>query len=322
MKKTLIALAAMSAFGLAQAQSNASISGLVGFAYQSIDVIAAPGVLAGANRGLTQTDVVVSVAASETLADGVKIEAGLTLEAAAGNFASAMTRTDSFLQLGASFGTLRFDQTRTSNLLIKGMVAPSSLAETMYDSSGVIDRLPAEVMSYTSPEMGGLVGSLALVEAMNDGATLPGATAVVLGVNYAKGPLAAGMAYKSYTFDPVITGIVNPLRKSRLEAFATYDLGVAQLGVGYDGANVGTMVANAVDDAAAYALGVAVPMGAFTLGANWAKRNANTVSEFVVKYDLSKRTNLNWSFGKQSFDATPGTNLNGQQYRFALFHSF
>jgi len=105
-------------------------------------------------------------------------------------------------------------------------------------------------------------------------------------------------------------------RKNRLEAFATYDLGVAKLGIGYDGKNVGTSdtvyAANLANEyasirtpgtadyvrfneAAAWSVGVSAPIGAFTVGANYAKRDIAKLTEVVAKYDLSKRTSLNAS---------------------------
>ena len=330
MKKSLVALAVLAATGAASAQSNVSISGLVGFAYQSFDSIAP----AKANRGLTTTDVLLNFGLSEDLGAGRKLEAGFVVEAGAGNFASAMTRTDTFLSVSANgYGTLRFDQTRTGNLLTKAMVAPSSLPEGMYDTSGIFEttkpvlpgRFAAEVLSYTTPDFGGFTGTAAYAEAVNDGSTVPGVTAGIFVLNYAKGPLAAGFAVKSFYINPAV--VINPLRTTRTEAYATYDFGVAQVGVGFDGAQVGSNVANATDDASAVAFGVAVPMGAITLGANWAKRDVNTVSEFVAKYDLSKRTSMNFSIGKQSVDADPtvgaaNVGTTGNQYRIAMFHSF
>lgn len=322
MKKSLIALAVLAASGASFAQT-VTLSGLVGAAYQSVDAGAA-----GASRGLTLTDASLNVAVSEDLGGGMKIAVNVGLDSigstSTSNFGQALLRRNTSMVMSGGFGSVAFLNTRSGNLLTKGMVAPTNLNDGMYDTSGVIARLPVDAIQYMTPTMmGGLNGYVQWVEAGTDGSTTPTVGIAVLGANYAAGPLAAGVAYKMFNYPEPSAAII---RKNRLEAFVTYDLGVAKLGFGYDGANVGTVVANAVNDANAMSLGVSVPMGAITLGANWAKRDANTVNEFVVKYDLSKRTSFNASFGKQSIDAdvTPGaTNgINGQQYRIGVYHAF
>jgi predicted porin len=75
----------------------------------------------------------------------------------------------------------------------------------------------------------------------------------------------------------------------------------------------------------AYSLGVSAPVGAMTVGANWAKRENSNMFETVVKYDLSKRTYVNTSWGRQSQDAlngAAGAITTGHQYRVGLYHTF
>lgn len=334
MKKSLIALAVLATSGAAFAQSNASLSGLVGFGYQSVDAGAA-----GASRGLLNTDASIFVNASEDLGGGMKASVSIALDSADPAFGNALLRRDTSLSLSSGLGTVSFLSTRSGNLLTKGMVAPAVMNDGLYDTSGIIDRLPIDAIVYASPAYGSWSGYLQYVEAGNAGSTTPTVGITVLGVSYSKDALEFGAAFKNHSF-PANT---NAIRSSRIEAFATYDFGVAKVGVGYDGAIVGTSgpvvptlagiaggaadtTENSVTSSAAYAFGVAMPVGAFTVGFNWAKRDINTVSEFAVQYDLSKRTNINASFGKQSFDAdyTPGTTtgISGNQYRVGVYHSF
>lgn len=334
MKKSLIAIAVLAASGASFAQATANLSGFVGFGYQSVDAGAA-----GASRGLLNTDASIFVNASEDLGGGLKANASIAFDSADSAFGKALNRRDTSLTLSGGFGSVALLNTRTGNLLTKGMVAPAVMNDGLYDTSGVIERVTADVIAYTSPSYGGLSGYLQYVEAANDGNTTATVGVTVLGVNYAKDALEVGAAFKNYNF-PAGT---NAIRSSRLEAFATYDFGVAKVGVGYDGANVGTTGAvvatvagvsggagdateNSVNSSSAYSLGVSAPVGAFTVGFNWAKRDINTVTEFAVQYDLSKRTNINASFGKQSFDAdyTVGTTtgISGNQYRVGVYHSF
>jgi predicted porin len=332
MKKSLIALAVMAVAGAASAQSSVNITGLVGVAYQSVDQgtaaaaaanLAVPGsaVVGGASRGFTLTDVTLNVGVTEDLGGGMKVAVNVGLDSigstSTSNFAQPLLRRTTSMVASGGFGSVAFLNTRSGNLLTKGMVAPTNFNDGLYDTSGVISRVAVDAVQYMTPTMSGFNGYVQWVEGGTDGSTTPALGISVLGANYASGPLAAGLAYKSY--NGLAAGV---LRTTRLELFATYDFGVAKVGFGYDGANVGTAVANAINDAAATAIGVSVPLGAITVGANFAKRDANTVNEFVAKYDLSKRTSFNASFGRQSLDAQPAIGTDGSQYRIGMYHTF
>ncbi len=332
---TAAATAAQTAFNLAPTAANAAA---LGTATAAAAAAAAAVVLPQAYRGLTLTDVTLNVGVSEDLGGGMKIAVNVGLDSigssSTSNFGQALLRRNTSMVVSGGFGSFAFLNTRSGNLLTKGMVAPSNLNDGMYDTSGVVARLPVDAVQYMTPTMSGFNGYAQWVEAGSDGSTTPTVGIAVLGGNYASGPLVGGVAYKMYNYPEPNTFI----RKNRLEAFVTYDLGVAKLGFGYDGANVGTnplpavptaaqIAADQLNNSSAYSLGVSVPMGAITLGANWAKRDVNTVSEFVVKYDLSKRTSFNASFGKQTLDAdtTVGAaniGTNGQQYRVGVYHAF
>jgi hypothetical protein len=102
-------------------------------------------------------------------------------------------------------------------------------------------------------------------------------------------------------------------KKTNTELFATYNFGVATVGFGFDSKRTTT-------EKSAFSFGVAAPLGAATVGLNYAKRDTNKVTEVVAKYDLSKRTNINASFGKMTADeATAGK---GNQYRIGVYHAF
>lgn len=328
MKKTLVALAALAASGGAFAQSYVSLTGLVGAAYQSVDNSAGAG---SAARGLTLTNADFKLTAVEDLGGGLKAIASAFFETPtastavpglpnSGTFGSGLTRSDTSLALTGAYGSLSFANTRSTNYLTRGMVAPANLQDGIYDTSGVISRSNIDVLTYALAPISGFTGFMQFVESANDGNVHAAVVINVIGVTYANGPLAAGAQFKKYKID----GNPTVARTSRFEAFATYDLGVAKLGVGYDGSTVGVPY-NSTSDANAYSLGVSVPVGAVTLGFNWAKRDVNSLTEYVAKYDFSKRTSLNASFGKQTFDAAPvgsTTGINGQQYRIGLYHTF
>ena len=352
MKKTLIAVAAVAAVGAASAQSTVSITGLVGAAYQSVDSTSAtpsypqyvPSKPA-AYRGFTLTDATIKVGVVEDLGSGLRAQASIAFDSngstSTAQFAQPLLRRDTSLGLSSTtYGAVSFQSTRPTSLLVKGMVAPVNLSDNIYDTTGVTDRQAADVVQYMTPTFSGFSGYGQWVETSNDGYATPRLNIGVIGANYSIGSFTGGLAYKAYR------GLdVNAIRNNKVEAFATYDFGIAKVGVGYDGAKPGTTgnlrgapapgvtyggaadyTENSVTSSAAYSLGVSAPFGAVTVGANWAKRDINTVSEFVVKYDLSKRTSFNASFGKHSYDADTTTGstsgIDGRQYRIGVYHAF
>lgn len=355
MKKTLIALAAVAATS-AFAQSTVTISGNVGFGFQSVDssgTVAtgaagqlAANALSGTNRGLSMTDATLAFTAVEDLGGGMKAMANMTFDTGGSTFNTAgnFNRRNTWVGLSGGFGSVSIANTRSSDLLTRAMVAPASLSDGIYDTSGVVNRAPIDMMTYTTPSFSGFTGSLSYVESgataapvlfagQGDGNTAYTTTTTVLGLNYANGPLAGGLAFKTSTFDsryPVLAA--NIARNTNAEGFITYDFGMAKVGLGFDTSNAGTdntaaAAVRAVNDATAWSFGVSAPIGAFTVGLNWAQRDVNNLYEGVVEYNLSKRTAINFSFGRQSMDATNAaaagfTETNGNQYRLRLLHAF
>ncbi len=297
MKKTLIALAALASTA-AFAQSAVNLTGVVGFAYQK----APSGAVAGV-KGFTNTDATFALGVSEDLGGGLRANAAIQYDATNSRFGNAPLRRNTSIGLAGGFGSVSLANTRSADLITRGMVAPSNLPDGMYDTSGVITRDPIDVLTYTAPAFSGFTPYIQYVEVNADGNTDPANKVTVLGANYAKGPLAAGVAFKS------TSGTLRPgTKKTNTELFATYNFGVARVGLGFDSKRTNT-------DKNAFSLGVAAPLGATTVGLNYAKRDANKVTEAVVRYDLSKRTNINASFGKQSID-------NQSQYRIGVYHAF
>jgi predicted porin len=335
MKKTLIALAALAATG-AFAQSTANITGIIGFGHQQARSASNNG------SGFTNTDIGVTVAASEDLGGGLRASGSVTFDSNNGTFGrsngndNTLNVRNKSIALSGGFGSISLANTRSGDLLTRGMVAPTALPDGMYDSSGIIARVPVDVVTFTLPAMSGFAPYAQYVESLNaatglggDGGVDKGNRAYVVGGNYSAGPLALGVAYKMGKN----AGAANTPFKNNLEAFATYDLGVARVGLGFD-------QKRSNNEDAAISFGVAVPMGALTLGANFASRKGplsttavstkNTVTELVAKYDLSRRTFVHLSWGDQSADATvtatglPVTTngVDGKQHRLGLVHTF
>lgn len=316
MKKTLVAIAALAAVGAASAQSTVNLTGVVGFGYQSQ---ATPTLI---NRGLMNTDASLFVNVTEDLGGGLKAIVSMNLDSngstSTPSFAQPLLRRNTSVSLAGGFGTFTLGSARSTDLITRAFVAPSALPDGLYDTSGIVSRTAGDYAVYTSPNMSGFTGSLTYFESGPDGSATATIHTPLLNLSYANGPLAAGLTFKHSTG----TGTAAFVRKSNAELYATYDIGVAKFGFGYDSKLVGTTAVNDVTaqgNKSAFALGVSVPLGAFTTGINFAKRGTYKVTELAAKYDLSKRTNINTSYGKQTADVGIS---NGTQYRISLNHNF
>jgi hypothetical protein len=278
-----------------------TLSGVVGYGYQTSS--------AGA-KGVTNTDMTFALGAVEDLGGGLKASVATNFDTTGSTFGSSALRRNSSIGLSGGFGAVSIINTRSGDMLTSAMVAPSYLPDGMYDSSGILSRSAVDVVQYTMPSFSGLTPFVQYVETGTDGNTEAAVKVYVIGATYANGPLAAGLQVKAN--QDAAAGAV----KNNTEAFVTYNLGVARIGLGYDSKNTFSSGVAAADAAkAATSFGVSVPMGALTIGANYAVRGEAKVTEFAGKYDLSKRTSVRFSSGKQSVDTHT-------QNRFAVVHTF
>jgi predicted porin len=143
---------------------------------------------------------------------------------------------------------------------------------------------------------------------------------------YAAGPLKVSANYNQSTITDEFKAALGALNVSdaRLVSYdisAIYDAGVAKFGMSIDGPR--RFKQNGTDDNA-YLSGVSVPLGAFTVGGNYAVRASNSLLNVGVTYDLSKRTSMNASWGTYTTagKALNGTDLVQDTYRMTINHSF
>jgi predicted porin len=338
MKKSLLAVAVLGAFtGVASAQSSVTLSGFLAAGWQS-----QPN--ATRARGATITDYTIRLGVVEDLGNNMKALVTMELSDASGDagetpvpsnvvptttagapvgangrFRKAIARDNTTLALAGKFGSVSYINTRSGDLLTRGMVAPASLPDGIYDSSGILTRAAIDYVVYSSPSMGGFTVSAGWTESATtgtptglDGTAVGAKTYVFTGV-YAAGPVAAGLSYKK----PKIAAAANT-QGYNLEGFATYDAGVVKVGLGFDGKRTST----GSTEKSAVALGVSAPVGPMVLGVNYAKRDTNKLWEAVAMYNFSKRTAINASFGKQTVPANVLTTDKYGQHRIRLQHTF
>jgi hypothetical protein len=312
MKKTLIALAALAAFGTASAQ--VVLTGSASVATQKN--------LAGTSTGLAMTDNTLNVTATEDLGGGMTLRAAFTLENDT-NRGAAFTRANQTFAIVTPVAIIGLANTRSGSAQSASLIAPSNLVDNVFTSQ-VITRTPIDVASVTFP-LGSFGLSLSYVEAQNvaaaamSGAAAPGSISYALGGTYAQGPLSLAANFTTTTWTDTISAALlaaNTARNTSTDFRLMYDAGIVAIGLGYDSPRRGAAVA----DGAATLLGVKATFGQVSMGVNYGKRDAATVMHVAVQYDLSKRTNLNGSFGNDN-QGTVGAPTN-DQFRLSLNHSF
>jgi predicted porin len=204
--------------------------------------------------------------------------------------------------LTGGFGAVALTSVRSADYLSGGV---SGVAGIGFDDKVFGKRRIADAISYSVP-----VGpvSLTLQHQENDVSANLGAGGLgigaagsslqrlnVLSVTYAAGKLVANGQYLSY--DNRNSGF-NTTADYVTRAAASYDFGMAKLGLGYSQANYsgGATRKDAL-------VGVSVPLGAVTVGAQWAQRKGEgfgspaadgTANEtgLNLAYALSKRTSV------------------------------
>ena len=344
MKKSLVALAVLAASGAAMAQ--VSITGNLTAGFQSsntpigaIDNSSISGVDASKSGfGVDTAEIVFS--ATEDLGGGLKASAKLGLvDASRGNVAgrpnTGFGPGDSELAISGGFGKVALSTSRGTDYLSGGV---AGVGGTFMDGRVFSARTSTDTLAYSMP-VGPLTVGLSYSEPVDQlglgngtsgaaGATL--GRQMVLDVNYANGPLAANAAYLSTGQYNIGTAPVTLVEeKNHYRGSVSYDLGVAKLGAGIETWNVKPVNGNNDSTFTNTLLGVSVPFGAATLGANWAQSqisNQQTTTGYGLKasYALSKRTSVSadyTSWTGRDANYVAGRDKNSV-YNLFLSHSF
>jgi len=315
MKKTLIALAAVASLATSGAAfAQATISGGVGFA--SIKN------LAGTSQGLLNTGAWLDVAASEDLGGGMKVSAfmELNMDSSRASAGSAYSG-DRNMTLSTPSFSLTLANSRSGGNQAAALVAPVNLWDGVWGAGNVITRVNVDAAVLTVPMSGGLTLQGKYVESGTDYATSAGTTTMVAGAIYAAGPLKVAGFVNQSAFTPATlvalaaAGVTTP-RTVSTDLSVTYNAGIATVGLGYDSTRRAKQ--DGTDDAAILA-GVSVPMGKASFGVNYGKRGNGSFSQVGTQYDLSKRTNVNLSFGNADTGAANGQT---NEYSLSLNHYF
>jgi Gram-negative porin len=318
-----------------------TLSGKFGYAYTANETAA--GVK---SNGFGTTDGDVVFAATEDLGGGLKAGASMALKlrgrdnaVSATSGTSTTTTTggngvaltnaasnvvggrDASVFLSGGFGTITAGAIEAGN----GIIGRASAgAPTIGQDSGVTldGAANVDIVTYTTPALAaGLTATVMLIDSVGnpgaDGMQTAATTqdATVLALNYAAGPLSAGVDTTSFGRNTTAdTGT-----DSRQRMSVSYDLGVAKVGAGYQTKKTYAGVKDTQT-----MVGVSVPAGAWTFGATYAVRNndVNTSDakgwELGANYAFSKRTALQIATRDLSINGAASATAT----RVRLMHSF
>jgi Gram-negative porin len=290
MKKTLVAIAVLASAGAASAQY--TLSGGYTFGYKATDV---NGVSAS---GFGNDGASIKLTAVEDLGNGLTATASIS---AGGLARAANSATGGFVDgenanmaLAGGFGTVTL-ATNEGSVSLSGWQGPASA----FDGKVLSANSVRDSVSYTLPKFGDFTVGLGYTEDSDAGLGYgaSGADKSFSGyVAYASGPLSGRVLYAMYK-ESVYDNAYN-IR-------ASYNAGVVTVGAGFAQLNGDS------GQRRDYVVGGNIPMGAVTLGLNYASREQMTGrkdkgTSLGVSYALSKSTGVN--FATTSWKQGSGTN--------------
>jgi len=327
MKKTIVALAALAAMGVASAQSSVTLSGTLdaGLSKNSGGELQLMGSVAERSN--------VTASGTEDLGGGLKAAfyvstafdpTGSENSGLVSNNDTAIGNNGAYLRVSGGFGSLTLgnpEKILSVNTLtpvtidrgVIGMTAANVLSANLSNNN----RFSANSVQYVSPSISGL--SLQLEAALSEKDNVDSGSAV--GVQYANGPVNAAVTYYKST-----AAVANAdAQYEVVQVSGAYNLGPAKVFLNYqedDGAVAGTKKVKAV------LAGVKAPVGPGNFWAQYGSSkqdgsDRNNVVTLGYSYSLSKRTSLYTAFGYVNDPAKVSYSLSGKNaYNFGVQHSF
>lgn len=275
MKKSLIALAVLAASGASFAQ--VTISGKLAMGYQANTIGAVGASADSAGFGVETSEI--DFTATEDLGGGMKAVAKLGLAGAdrsgesngvAAGSGNAVSGRDASLALTTSAGVLSLTTSRGADYL-SGGIAGVGAYYAGFDGKIFNDRSNRDSVTYTVP-----VGAFALAATYQEASNLLGLGAGTTGAaattgqsqvgvsaTYTQGPVAANFAYYSVNANQDNT------YKDETRLAGAYDFGVVKVGLGANVRNSGKIAGGRATD---LLVGIKAPLGALSLGAQFASR--------------------------------------------------
>lgn len=317
MKKHLAALAALTGFaGIASAQSNVALFGLVDLGIQQTRLSPGPsklelasGLQSGSRWGLKGTEDL-----GGGLSASFKLESGFDASTGAPGQGGRAFGRQAWVGLNGSFGSLKLGRQYTPLFGVLDTVDPFDMGITgdgsgigaVFRSGGVRTD---NTVNYSIPNFHGLSGEVAYSFGEVAGSTSAGRQ-IGVGLTYEGGPLTLVFGHHNQN---LVAGTA-PAGNSKTTAVGgMYDLKAVKLHAAYAVNKDNNGVATTVDSRDSM-LGVSAPVGALSLLAAYihhgdhltARANAN-YWQLGATYDLSKRTNLYASYSTIRNDSAGAT---------------
>lgn len=360
MKKSLVALAAMSVIGAVSAQSTVTLYGLAD-AYVGSERIgggtynALTGVQVTPNANGTTNTVVNSggqngsrwgLSVSEDLGGGLaaiaQFESGFNIDTGA-SAQGALFGRQAFVGLKSGFGTVALGRQYSPYDDMKGTLSlqgnnafdatGGGVNGTVYGPGigawvGYNPRINNSI-KFQSNNYSGL--SFSAIYGMGEDKSIAASASSTFGIGamYANGPITVGLVHQNEGFTRSATNGKNELENTLFAG--AYDFGVAKLGGGYNEARVRAN-GNADPKSKEWFIALSAPFGATTLKAQYArsKQNFGSVSYendsigLDAVYDFSKRTSAYVGYNATTFDqAGPtGGDLKNRRFGVGLRHKF
>jgi len=304
MKKSLIALAAVAATSAAFAQSSVTISGKLGA--QFVQETSNTGVK---GNGFNIVDGDVNFAMVEDLGGGMKADAfmGIRLRGREVNTDGAsdgIGARNAFVRLTGGFGSVMAGAVSSPSGILAIGGAGAAGFKGVDDAGELLDAETnsVDLFEYRTPSMNGLNAFVQSVDSIGDagqsGVSTTAATpsATVFGLSYSNGPINALIDTTKFQRNASTS-----TADQRLRVSASYNLGVATVGLGYQTND------NTTTDVKQTLVGLNVPLNAsLSAGINYVERNTKTLATNVtvknkgyeagVNYSLSKRTTIAASY--------------------------
>jgi predicted porin len=341
MKKTLVAIAALAAFGAASAQSSVTLYGRIDASIGNQKTttggvtVADPGVQisSGAHTGSRW-----GLRGSEDLGGGLKanfqLEQGFSIDTGAANNPNEFNRTAK-VGLSGGFGSLdvgrQYDITDTiyANYDAMGYSGFSAMGYTFNVGCGAaggsgdcVGRQDNSVI-YKTPSMGGF--SVTALWAPGEDKTAAASAGRVYGLmaDYSNGPIGVGLAWQS---NKAAAG------RTRTDSVlgASYNLGVAKLFLQLESGKNNNTVGTGKDNG--FNVGAVIPVGAAKLSVGYATEKQKIAGAEVSKakafgllgtYDLSKRTYVYAGYRRGETNPVGANNTTKvTKYGLGLVHNF
>ncbi|MEC4722535.1 porin [Noviherbaspirillum sp. CPCC 100848] len=338
MKKSLLALAVLGSFaGVASAQTNVTIYGIVDVAIQRVDsdaTSAAWQMEDGNGNGFNRNGSRIGFKGSEDLGGGLSaiftLENGFTSDSGNLGQGGRLFGRQAWVGLQGNFGAVRLGRQYTVTHLANDTIDPfntgfAGAINRVFNGNGVRTD---NTLSYALPNLGGFSGQVnySLGEVAGDNSAN---RSVGLGLGYANGPINVQFAYHDANGAPAAGAAAATSDTKTAFLGGIYNFGVAKLHAAYQSNEVETLAGARTSDDNNWMLGVSAPLGVGQVMASFIRRDADVVTaargdldQYALGYlhNLSKRTNVYTSYARQNDKAATGVDNNvfqvGLQHRF------